>query len=196
ARRALSLDSAGYGLLYGCFGLGAILSVALLPKARKKMSADTILAVGSTAFGIALLVLASVPNAWWAAGALLIAGIAWLSILTGLNVSVQAATASWVRARVLSIYTVVFQGAIVLGSAVWGAIASKPSLRASFMTSGALMLIGAVIGRQKWFRLTGRIPDLTPSLHWPKPVLVYQPDPEDGPVLVSIEYRVAPENQS
>ena len=58
------------------------------------------------------------------------------------------------------------------------------------------MLVGALIGRQRWFRQSGRAPDLTPSLHWPKPVLVWEPTPEDGPVLVSTEYRVAPENQT
>jgi len=196
ARRELSLDSAGYGLLYGCFGLGAILSVALLPRARKKLSADAILTVGSIAFGIALLALAALPNAWWAAGTLLIGGIAWLSILTGLNVSVQTATPSWVRARVLSVYMVVFQGAIAVGSLVWGTLASKTNLRTPFLASGATMLLGAVVGRQRWFKLSGRIPDLTPSLHWPKPVLVCEPAPEEGPVVVSTEYRVARENQA
>jgi len=127
---------------------------------------------------------------------LLIGGIAWLSMLTGLNASVQAATASWVRARVLSVYLVVFQGAIALGSLVWGALASKTSVRASFLASGALMLLGAVVGRQRWFKQSGRVPDLTPSLHWPKPVLVCEPAPEDGPVVVSTDYRVARENQT
>src|SRR5258708_31479803 len=58
------------------------------------------------------------------------------------------------------------------------------------------MLLGALVGRRRWFKLSGRIPDLTPSLHWPKPVLVCTPSAEDGPVLVSVEYRVAPENQT
>ena len=196
ARRELSLDSAGYGLLYGSFGLGAILSVVLLPKILKKLSSDAILALGSIAFGVALLALATIPNFWWAAGALLIGGIVWLSILTCLNVLVQAATPSWVRARVLSVYVVVFQGAIALGSLVWGALASRTNVRAAFVASGATMLVGALIGRQRWFRQSGRAPDLTPSLHWPKPVLVWEPTPEDGPVLISTEYRVATENQT
>ncbi len=196
ARQELSLDSAGYGLLYGCVGLGAILSVALLPKVQKKLSVDAILGLGGIGFAVSLLALAGLRNAWWAAGALLIGGVAWMSMLTGFNVSVQAATPSWVRARVLSIYMVVFQGAIALGSVVWGAVASKTNLRLSFLASGATMLLGALVGRRRWFKLSGRIPDLTPSLHWPKPVLVCTPAGEDGPVLVSNEYRVAPENQT
>ncbi len=196
AQQELSLNSAGYGLLYGCMGLGAILSVALLPKVEKKLSADAILVFASIGFATALLALAALRNPWWAGGAMLIGGVAWLSILTGLNVAVQAATPSWVRARVLSIYMVVFQGAIALGSVVWGALASKANVRLSLLASGVIMLFGSLVGRRRWFKLSGRIPDLTPSLHWPKPVLVCTPAAEDGPVLVSVEYRVAPENQT
>jgi MFS family permease len=196
AQQELSLDSGGYGLLYGCMGLGAILSVALLPKVQKKLSADAVLVLASIGLAAALVALAGLRNPWWAGGAMLIGGVAWLSILTGLNVAVQAATPSWVRARVLSIYMVVFQGAIALGSVVWGALASKANLRLSFLASGAIMLLSALVGRRRWFKLSGRIPDLTPSLHWPKPVLVCTPSAEDGPVLVSVEYRVAPENQT
>jgi hypothetical protein len=97
---------------------------------------------------------------------------------------------------VLSIYMVVYQGAIALGSVVWGALASKTSLRLCFLASGSTMLLGALVGRQRWFKLSGQTPDLTPSLHWPKPVLVCTPAAEDGPVLVSVDYRVAPENQT
>ena len=35
--------------------------------------------------------------------------------------------------------------------------------------------------------------DLTATLHWDEPVVARQPRPDDGPVLVLIEYRIAPE---
>lgn len=34
--------------------------------------------------------------------------------------------------------------------------------------------------------------DLTPSAHWPEPVMVVKPQPEDGPVLVTVQYRIDP----
>jgi hypothetical protein len=36
--------------------------------------------------------------------------------------------------------------------------------------------------------------DLTPSTHWPEAHANLQADLDDGPVLVSIEYLIAPEN--
>jgi quinol monooxygenase YgiN len=122
-------------------------------------------------------------------------GIASLATISSLNVAVQTATPSWVRARVLAIYMIVFQGAIAVGSVVWGVLAWKTNVRLAFALSGATMLLGAFAAR-RWFPLSTRVPDFSPSLHWPKPVLVCQPAAEDGPVLVMLEYRVAPKNQS
>ena len=36
--------------------------------------------------------------------------------------------------------------------------------------------------------------DLTPSPRWTEPVLAMEPDPEDGPVLVMVEYRIKPKH--
>ncbi len=194
ARRELSLGSTGYGLLYGCMGAGALLSVAFLPTLRAKLSQDATLAAGAIVFALVLLTLALLRNAWLAGGATLIGGVAWLTMLSSLNVAVQTATPSWVRARVLSIYMIVFQAAIALGGLVWGTLADRISLRVAFLAAGAVMVVGTLAGR-KWFQLTGRAPDFSPALHWPKPVLVCQPAAEDGPVLVTIDYRVPLENQ-
>ena len=194
ARRELSLGSTGYGLLYGCMGAGALLSVALLPTLRAKLSEDSTLAAGSIVFASVLVTLALLHNAWLAGGAILIGGVAWLAMLSSLNVGVQTATPSWVRARVLSIYMIVFQAAIALGGLVWGTLAERRSLRMAFLAAGAAMLVGTLVGR-KWFRLSGRAPDFSPSLHWPKPVLVCQPGAEDGPVMVTFDYQVPAENQ-
>ncbi len=193
ARRQLSLESTGYGLLYGCMGAGAVLFAALLPKMRAGRSPDAMLAAGTVVFAVVLVVLAYVPSAGFAAAAMLVGGFAWMSMLSSLNVAVQVAAPSWVRARVLSVYMIVFQGAIALGSFVWGTLAEKTNLRVAFVAGGAAMLLGTLAGRSR-FRLSGRVPDFTLSLDWPKPVLVCEPAGEAGPVLVSQEYRVPPEN--
>ncbi|MFD0395526.1 MFS transporter [Streptomyces nogalater] len=38
--------------------------------------------------------------------------------------------------------------------------------------------------------------DPSPSAHWPVPPLVFEPGPRDGPVLVSVTYRVAPADRA
>lgn len=47
---------------------------------------------------------------------MLAAGVAWITILSSLNVAAQMTTAFWVRARALAFYLLVSQGAITGGS--------------------------------------------------------------------------------
>jgi quinol monooxygenase YgiN len=118
-------------------------------------------------------------------------GIAWIAVLSSLNVAAQQASPGWVRARALSVYLVVFQAGIAGGSALWGAIATARDTTAAFCAAGAALLVGALaLARVRLAPDEGQ--DLTPTHHWPEPRVVGAPDPESGPVLVEIEYRIDP----
>jgi quinol monooxygenase YgiN len=57
---------------------------------------------------------------------------------------------------------------------------------------------GAVAGialTWRWKLQGGEGVDLAPSMHWPAPVLAIDADADRGPVLVTIEYRIAPERR-
>ncbi|MGB1027079.1 MAG: MFS transporter, partial [Rhodospirillaceae bacterium] len=120
-----------------------------------------------------------------------LAGASWIAVLSSLHVSVQTALPEWVRARGLSIFLTVFFGAMSLGSLVWGKVADSWSLETALVASaiGAVLLI-PVTWRAKLQRAEGL--DLTPSMHWPEPVL----DPslseqqDHGPVMIQIVYQV------
>jgi quinol monooxygenase YgiN len=47
----------------------------------------------------------------------------------------------------------------------------------------------------RWKLQTGAELDLTPSMHWPAPVISHAVSPDRGPVLVTVEYRVEPANR-
>ena len=55
------------------------------------------------------------------------------------------------------------------------------------------MIVG--LGATAWYPLreTEEL-DLTPSSHWPEPSVAVEPDPDDGPVLVLVEYRIRAEH--
>jgi MFS family permease len=189
ARRELGLGSLGFGVLLGCMGLGAVLSAILLPKAG--LSAEAALSSGTLGFAGAVCAVAVVHAPWLACALMGIAGFAWMAIMSSLNVAVQLATPAWVRARVLSAFMLVFQGSIALGGVVWGALATRTSLRTSLLAGGATMLASVVV--RGWFPLTGRSPNFSPAA-WPKPALVCDPPIDAGPILVTVSYRVAAEN--
>jgi hypothetical protein len=46
-----------------------------------------------------------------------------------------------------------------------------------------------------WPLLDIRRMDRTPAVYWPEPNLVLDPEPDDGPVLVTVTYTVAPPRQ-
>ncbi len=47
----------------------------------------------------------------------------------------------------------------------------------------------------RWKLQTGTGLDLTPSMHWPAPVLAQGVEPDRGPVLVTIEYKIDPKDR-
>jgi hypothetical protein len=184
----------GYGILNGCLGVGAVLAALSLGRIRQYVEADTLLAATSVYYIGALLVLALVRSRWAVIPALLGAGFCWTSTMSTLNVSVQLSVPRWVHARALGLYLMTFQGGLALGSVAWGAIAEHSS------TSRALLVaaIGFAVTLPFTLRihiLKGSLPDLTPfKLRGPLPERGAAPEPEEGPVRISIDYTVPPEN--
>ena len=85
----------------------------------------------------------------------------------------------------------VFQGALVLGAVVWGALAARTTVRVALACAGAAT--AASVLARVWFPLGRAAPDFSPAV-WPKPQLVCDPPAEAGPVLVTITYRVDAQN--
>src|SRR5438874_656330 len=59
ARRELGLSALGYGPLLGCFGLGAIAGAAFLPRVKRRLELDAVVALASSA-GAACVGLAAI----------------------------------------------------------------------------------------------------------------------------------------
>lgn len=191
----LGLSSSGYGLLLGALGAGAVLGAFLLGRLRSRFGQNTLLTVAAAGFAVTTAVLALVPNFSVVLLALLVGGASWLLSLSTLNASMQLSLPSWVRARGLSVYQLVFMGGQAIGSLVWGLVAGATTSVTSLLTSAALLLVCAL--SSLWWPLhakTGNL-DLTPSSHWPEPTLIFDPEPLDGPVLVITSYRVTAEDE-
>ena len=142
ARHALGLGSFGYGILLGCIGAGAVAGAAFLPKVRQKVS-NSLLVVGATLlFTIATAALAHVHVPVVAGAAMILGGIAWITVMSSFNTAAQAAAPAWARARVLSIYLLVFMGGMAVGSAVWGAVAAHFGVTNALTYAALGLMIG------------------------------------------------------
>ncbi|MEV5547226.1 MFS transporter [Streptomyces sp. NPDC052309] len=193
ASRSLGLGSGGYGLLLGVVGAGAVGGAVALPALRRRLGANGTLAAGAAVFAGTLVILATVRQPWLAAAALLPAGLAWIGVLSTLNAALQQRLPSWVRGRGLAVYLVVFQGGQALTAPVWGALSDGLGLGVALLIGAALLLAGALSVR-RWPLYAADGVDPSPSDHWPVPHLRFEPGPAEGPVLVSVTYRIASEN--
>ncbi|MEV7285389.1 MFS transporter [Streptomyces sp. NPDC093252] len=195
AADSLGLGSGGYGALLAVVGAGAVGGALLLPALRAVLGANGILAAGAVLVAVTLAVLATVRVPWVAAVALLPAGVAWIAVLSVLNAAVQTRLPGWVRARGLAVYLLVFQGGQALTAPLWGGLAQGAGLRVALLAAGALLLLAAATVPLLPLHDAAHI-DPTPSDHWPAPPVVHEPGPADGPVLVSIVYRVRPADRA
>ncbi|MBO6755124.1 MAG: MFS transporter [Roseibium sp.] len=194
ARDLLNGGPGLYGALLGCVGGGAVIGAMVLPKVRKKLGADNTVAAGSVGTAIVLLVFAIVPFEAAAYAVSLLAGFSWIAVLSSLNVSAQASLPEWVRARGLSIYLTLFFGSMSLGSVIWGQVASLAGIPVALV--GAALLLLCVLALVRGTRLTSpQATDLSPSMHWPEPVVDDSLEADRGPVMILIDYEVKPEDQ-
>ncbi|MEU7563648.1 MFS transporter [Streptomyces eurythermus] len=193
ANRSLRLGSGGYGLLLGAVGVGAVAGAFVLPRSNRKLGANRTLGCGALLFAGVLVVLATVREPWLVTLALLFAGLAWIAVLSTLNAAMQTQLPGWVRARGLAVYLLVFQGGQALAAPLWGTLAAALGVTVALLSAAALLVVCAVSLR-RWPLREGEETDPSPSAHWPAPPLVFAPGPATGPVLVTVSYRVAPEN--
>jgi MFS family permease len=192
ARSHLGLGSGGYGALLGAVGVGAVIGAWTLPRMRARFSLDRVVVVAGVAFGGSSLVLAWVEAVPVVALALVVTGYCWIAVLSSLNASIQTVLPEWVRARGMGIYLLVFQGGQALGAAVWGILAARTDTSVSLTVVAAGLALGALVAR-RWPLRTAAI-DVRPSQSWAEPELAIQPEPTQGPVLVTIDYSVPIEN--
>jgi MFS family permease len=194
--RSVNQSAIGYGLLLGCFGVGAIAGALIMQRARARFSVEAVVSAGVVILGFVIATMSGLHRLSTLAPVMLIGGAAWVTFISLISALVQNLAPDWVRARVLSIFILVYQGTFALGSATWGAVAQRAGLQVALISAG-IGTLGSVI-----FVFFARLPDspgdLSPWNHWRMPVLVRElgTDLDRGPVLVTVEYTVLPERQA
>jgi len=179
-----------YGLLLGTLGVGAVAGAVVIPRMKARFGPDQLVAAGSAGTALALVLFGAAHQPIIAYAASFIAGVSWIAVLATINVSAQVVLPNWVRGRGLAVYTTVMFGAMTLGSVMWGEAASWIDLPVAHYIAAAGMLTAIPLLR-RWKLHTGASLDLTPSMHWPEPILFRNIPEVRGLVLVTVEYQIA-----
>lgn len=148
---AIKFGAEGFGGMLALFGVGALAGAGVLALARRRLSSDAVIFWATLVFAVALCGLVRAHTLTIASIFSAAAGLAWIGILATLNTSAQTAAPSWVRARVISMYVLVLQGGLALGSALWGVVASRSSVQFTLTTAAVALAAGLLLA--PWYRL-------------------------------------------
>lgn len=178
-----------YGILLGAIGAGAVTGAFVLPRLKAWLGADWLVAAGIIGTAAALVLFGIARQPATAVTASAIAGLSWIAVLATMNVSAQVALPGWVRGRGLAMFATVQFGAMSLGSVVWGQVAALTNLPSTHFLAAAGALV-AIPLLWRWKLQTGEGVNMTPSMHWPAPILSHDVDVDRGPVLTTLEYLI------
>ena len=191
ARTQMGNGPAVYGVLLGLIGAGSILGSFALNGLKARFGPDRLATLGTLGTILALGLYGAAREPAIAGLASLIAGASWITMMTTLFVSAQVALPEWVRGRGLAIFLTAFFGAMTLGSAVWGKVASVEGVPTALFIAAAGAAIGMAL-TARWRLQTAAALDLTPSMHWRTPVFTHPIEDDQGPILLTVEYVIDP----
>ena len=139
-RFELGLDEFDFGILYGVFGIGAVAAAFAMPTVNRLLGADraNIWAMGISAATTMVAALAMTPLVVGAVVA--INGACWITVIANNGASVQMILPNYMRARGMAVHQMVFFGAMVVGSLLWGKVANFFDVRTALVASAVALV--------------------------------------------------------
>ena len=182
-----------FGLLFGIFGVGAVIGAYGTARLRTRYPAEPIVRGAMLLIVIGALIVAFSRTMPFTMMGLFLTGAGWVAALSTFNVSVQMATPRWVVGRALSIYQMGTFGAMALGAWLSGTIAEHYGIPEALYLVACIMVAGIILG------FVIPIPDevalnLDPIGRWRAPETAVPIKLRSGPIIVAIHYRIAPES--
>lgn len=192
----VSENAMSYGFLLGLFGVGAVVGALILQSARSRFSLDAVVTSGVVVVGMATIATGRLQAMSTLGVVMLMAGAAWIISVSLVSALMQTLAPDWVRARVLAVFLLVFQGSVAAGSATWGFVGQHLGVRTALLYAGLGAL--ASVALRLGFALPNATSDMSPWIHWRTPVIHKEIGLEldEGPVLVTVEYNVARQNSA
>lgn len=190
ARDLLQGGPLTFGILLGCFGLGAIGGALMNTRLRERFNNEAIVRGASVTFALCALTLALSRDVWLSCAVLLLAGSCWVVSLSLFNVTVQLSTPRWVVGRAMSFYQTATFGGMASGSWIWGMIAESNGADRALMVAAAVLVASALIG------LYLSLPEfsvlnLDPHDRFNEPELRLDLTSRSGPIMVMVDYEIA-----
>jgi len=191
ARHELGLDSTGFGLLLGSFGMGAIArGIAILPRLRPKASVESLITGSVVLLSIVTFAIGYIQDLLILCIVMAFGGAGYITILsTFYTIGIKSAP-KWIGARVLAIYLLVLNGGLAIGSVIWGTVANVFGIQIT-LSVASLALAATIIAKKRYSSTLLNDLDFTPvSDHWSlPPQSSIDPSQYENQALITIEYN-------
>lgn len=141
AAKQFGLGSAGYSLLQGANGAGALVGALVIASLPHDARRESIVRWGMTAMAVGLITLSLTHSLTVAIPVLVVNGAAFLSCVSSINTNLQTAVPAQLRGRVMSLFVLSFMGMMPFGALAFGALGDL--VGASYaVLAGAIVLLG------------------------------------------------------
>jgi MFS family permease len=191
AKSELGLDSTGFGLLLGSFGMGAIVcGIVILPRLRPKASVESLITGSIALLAIVTFTMGYARDFGILCIAMALGGAAYITILSKFYIIGIKSAPKWIGARVLAVYLLILNGGLVVGSVIWGTVANIFGIPITLVVA-SLALAATIIAKKRYSSTLLDDLDFTPaSDHWSLPPQAsVDPSQNENQALIAIEYN-------
>lgn len=148
AKDNIQTDLLGYGGLLTLLGIGATAGVSAMPILRRQIRLNSLSAIAVAVFALSVLGISRWDSMFLDGGFLVFFGFSWSALSISYQYAVQVAAPKDQRGLMTSLYSLVSQGSMAIGSFVFGVIAERSVVSASVLTAGVLASCGLLLVRR------------------------------------------------
>lgn len=146
----IDVKSLDYGLLYACFGIGAMIGALAIGTFLSRQDLQRVTQLGLAGFSVLLLTYGLLRNVAPAYPVVAMLGFVYFAAVTSLSTVLQERVDDHLRGRVLSLWQMGFGGVVPLGVLAAGPLAEELSIT-------FVMVIGAVVAAGlAWYARVGK----------------------------------------
>lgn len=190
-RDQLGGGAQAYGLLFGGYGLGAILGGLMLAEMRRRWSTETVFRGVTLVNAGAVALLAIGGQFWLALVSMVVSGGCWLVTHSSLNSTLQLATPRWMVGRMVAMYLTAAYLGLSLGSWLWGVVAEHIGTREALALSAAGLAASFLMALRMPLPESAPVPgQLDPAREAGLPLEV---GGHGGPIHIVIDYEIGAE---
>lgn len=147
-----------FGFLMGASGLGALAGAIYLASRKSVLGLGKIIPLSTIIFGSGLIAFSFCRVVWLSLILMVITGIGMTMQMAASNTILQTIADDDKRGRVMSFYSMAFMGTAPFGSLLAGWLANVLGVSNTFLATGAICILGALI-------FINKLPELKRAVH-------------------------------